>query len=187
MLTMQRLIPALSLAAGLLCATAGAHALEVKTFFGSFNAPDGVSVVNREEKVDPKTGKPFVIAVYSRTDDPKAIFVVVSNYAEPDPARPYDPLDGAVKIGNPADKKLTRDAARPARVGGVEGGRYEGRLPNGQRAISYVAVKDGYRLVVLLKGPNDSPYKETMEAFAQGVEGFSWALPAPAAAASATP
>ncbi|MDR7272471.1 hypothetical protein J2X20_005154 [Pelomonas saccharophila] len=159
-----------------------ARAVEVKTAFGSFAAPDGVSAVNREEKPD-KAGKPTGMAVYSRTDDPKAVFIVVWGHAEPDPAKPYDALDGAVKFGNPFDKKLTRDAARPVSLGGVEGGRYEGKLPNGLRSISYVAVNSGYRLIVLLKGPNDSPYRETMDAFAKGVEGFTWTLPAPAASA----
>ena len=173
---MQRLISALSLTFGLLCAASPAHAAEVKTSYGSFKVPDGVSEVNREEKPD-KTGRPAGMAVYSRTDDPKAVFIVVWSFAEPDPARPYDALDGAVKFGNPFDKKLTRDAAKPVTLGGVEGGRYEGRLPNGLRAVSYVAVNSGYRLIVLLKGPNDSPYKETMDAFAKGVEGFAWALP----------
>jgi len=134
--------------------------------------------VNREEKPD-KAGKPAGMAVYSRTDDPRAVFIVVWNYAEPDAARPYDPLDGAVKIGNPFDKSLSRDAARPVLVGGVEGARYEGKLPNGLRAVSYVAVKDGYRLVVLLKGPPTSPYKELTDQFAKGIEGFAWSAPAP--------
>ena len=139
--------------------------------------------VNREEKTDPKTGRPAGMVVLSRANDPKAVIVVVWSYAEPDPARPYDPLDGAVKFGNPFDKSLTRDAARPAAVGGVEGGRYEGKLPNGLRAISYVAVNGGHRLIVLLKGPPASPYQETMDAVARGIEGFAWALPAPAASA----
>lgn len=176
---MQRLLGTLTLIAGLLGAPAS-RAAEVKTAFGNFIAPDGVTVVNREEKPD-KAGKPAGMAVYSRTDDPKAIFIVVWNYAEPDPARPYDPLDGAVKIGNPFDKALTRDAAKAVLVGGVEGGRYEGKLPNGLRAVSYVAVNDGYRLVVLLKGPQGSPYKELTDQFAKGVEGFAWAVPGGAA------
>lgn len=182
---MQRLLSTLTLAAGLICLPClrGAHAADVNTSFGKFVAPDGVTVVNREEKPD-KAGKPAGMAVYSRTDDPKAVFIVVWNYAQPDPARPYDPLDGAVKIGNPFDKTLTRDAAKPTLVGGVEGGRYEGKLPNGQRAVSYVAVKDGYRLVVLLKGPPGSPYKELTDQFAQGVEGFAWALPVAVAASA---
>lgn len=167
--------------ASLLGATA-AHAVEVKTSFGSFNAPEGVSQVNREEKPD-KAGQLTGMAVYSRTDDPKAVFIVVWSHVTPDPAKPYDLLDGAVKFGNPFDKKLTRDAAKPASVGGVDAGRYEGRLPNGLRSVSYVAVNNGYRLIVLLKGPDDSPYKETIDAFAKGVEGFAWALPAPAASA----
>ncbi|KQV47376.1 hypothetical protein ASC95_24735 [Pelomonas sp. Root1217] len=180
---MRRLLSALSLTASLASAAA-AQAAEVKTAFGSFNAPDGVTVVNREEKPD-KAGKPTGMAVYSRADDPKAVFIVVWSHAAPDPARPYDPLDGAVKIGNPFDKKLTRDAARPVLVGGVEGGRYEGKLPNGLRAVSYVAVKDGYRLIALLKAPPDSPYSELSDAFARGVEGFAWAVPLPEQAASA--
>lgn len=173
---MHRLLSTFALVASLLCAPA-AHAAEVKTSFGSFNAPDGVTVVNREEKPD-KAGNPTGMAVYSRTDDPKAIFIVVWSYAEPDPAKPYDALDGAVKFGNPADKSLTRDAAKPVLVGGVEGGRYEGKLATGQRSISYVAVNNGYRLIVLLKAPPGSPYKDLMDQFAKGIEGFVWALPA---------
>lgn len=173
---MPRLLYALTLIAGLLCGPA-AQAAEVKTAFGSFNAPDGVTVVNREEKPD-KAGRPTGMAVFSRTDDPKAVFIVVWSYAEPDPAKPYDPLDGAVKFGNPFDKKLTRDAARPVLLGGVEGGRYEGKLPNGLRSVSYVATHKGYRVIVLLKAPPDSPYKELTDAFVKGVEGFAWALPA---------
>lgn len=179
---MQRLLSTLALITGLLSAPV-AVAAEVKLAFGSFVAPEGVTVVNREEKPD-KAGKPAGMAVYSRTDDPKAIFIVVWNFAEPDPARPYDPLDGAVKIGNPFDKTLTRDAAKPVMVGGVEGGRYEGRLPNGLRAVSYVAVKGGHRLVVLLKAPPGSPYKELTDQFAKGVEGFAWAVPQEAAASA---
>ncbi|HEY0954772.1 MAG TPA: hypothetical protein VGE36_08450 [Roseateles sp.] len=173
---MPRLLYALTLIAGLL-GTPAAFAAEVKLPFGSLATPDGVTLLNREEKPD-KAGKLAGMAVLSRTDDPKAIFILVWNYAEPDPARPYDPLDGAVKIGNPFDKSLTRDAAKPALVGGVEGGRYEGKLPNGQRAVSYVVVKDGHRLVVLLKGPPSSPYKELTDAFAKAVEGFAWEVPA---------
>lgn len=173
---MQRLLRTLTLIAGLLSAPA-AFAVEVKLPFGHLVTPDGVTLLNREEKPD-KAGNPAGMAVLSRTDDPKAIFILVWNYAEPDPAKPYDPLDGAVKIGNPFDKSLTRDAAKPALVGGVEGGRYEGKLPNGQRAISYVVVKDGNRLVVLLKGPPGSPYKELTDAFAKSVEGFVWQVPA---------
>ncbi|RYG95314.1 MAG: hypothetical protein EON57_16850, partial [Alphaproteobacteria bacterium] len=90
MLTMHRLISTLSLAVSLLSATPAVQAAEVKTSFGSFNAPEGVSVVNREEKPD-KAGKLTGIAVYSRTDDPKAVFIVVWSHSEPDPAKPYDP------------------------------------------------------------------------------------------------
>lgn len=48
------------------------------------------------------------------------------------------------------------------------------KLPNGLCAVSYVAVKSGYRLVVLLKGPSGSPYKELTDQFAKGIEGFAW-------------
>jgi hypothetical protein len=183
---MQRLLAALTLCAGLLVAPP-ASAAEVKTAFGSFTAPDGLAEVNREEKTDPKTGKPAGMVVLTRADDPKAVFIILCTYAEPDPARPYDPLDGAVKIGNPFDKSLTRDAAKPVQVGGAEGGRYEGKLPNGLRAVSYVAMKDGYRIVVLLKGPPSSPYQETMQQIGKGIERFAWALPAPAAQAASAP
>ena len=181
---MPRLPPGLALAAGLFCAAA-TQASEVKTPFGSFIAPDGLAEVNRDEKTDPRSGKPAGMVVLTRSNDPKAVFIVVWSYAQPDPAKPYDALDGAVKIGNPFDKSLTRDAAQPVQVGGVEGGRYEGKLPNGQRAVSYVAANRGHRLVVLLKGPAVSPYKETADEIAKGLERFSWALPAEAAAASA--
>lgn len=177
---MHRLLSLLTLIAGLLCLPA-ARAADVKIAFGSFVTPDGVSVVNREEKQD-KAGKPTGMAVFSPTDDPKAIFIVVWSFAEPDPAKPYDPLDGAVKIGNPFDKSLTRDAARPALVGGVEGGRYEGKLPNGMRAVSYVAVRSGYRVIALLKNPPSKAYQELADQFAKGIERFAWAVPAEAAA-----
>ncbi len=181
---------ALVLIAGLM-AGAAAQAVDVKTAYGSFVAPDTVSVVNREEKIDPKTGKPAGMAVFSRNEDPKAVFIVVWNYAEPDPAKPYDPLDGAVKFGNPADKSLTRDAAKPVRVGGVDGGRYEGKLPGGTRAVSYVAVKNGYRLIALLKAPASSSYQDVMDQFGKGFEGFAWSVPdmpgAPVAPAASAP
>ncbi|MFG6430626.1 hypothetical protein [Roseateles sp. LYH14W] len=180
---MQRLLSTLALAAGLL-GLAPAHAAEVKLPFGSFVAPDGVTVVNREERPD-KAGKPAGMAVYSRTDDPKAVFILVWSHAEPDPAKPYDALDGAVKFGNPFDKSLTRDAAKPVLVGGVDGARYEGALPNGLRSISYVVVNGGHRLIVLLKAPPGNPYKALTDQFAKSVEGFAWALPAQAAASAA--
>lgn len=63
--------------------------------------------------------------------------------------------------------------------------RFDGRLPNGLRALSYAADRGGYRLIVLLKGPAAIPYQELTDAFAKGIEAFTWALPAEAAAASA--
>lgn len=91
---MHRLLCNLSLIAGLIAGLFGApvaHAAEVRTTFGSFSAPDSapdsVTAVDREEKSD-KTGRPAGMAVYSRTDDPKAVFIIVWSYAEPDPAQP---------------------------------------------------------------------------------------------------
>ncbi|MFG6468466.1 hypothetical protein [Roseateles sp. BYS87W] len=156
----------------------------VATPFGSFNAPDGTEELSREQKVDARTGKPAGMVVLSRAPDTKAVYIVVWSYAEPDAAKPYDALDSAVKIGNPFDKSLTRDAAQAVQVGGVPGARYEGKLPNGLRAVSYVANNQGHRLVVLLKGPASGTAKDTADAIARGIEGFSWALPAAAAASA---
>lgn len=72
---MHRLLCNLSLIAGLFGAPV-AHAAEVRTTFVSFSAPDSVTAVDREEKPD-KTGRPAGMAVYSRTDDPKAVFIIV--------------------------------------------------------------------------------------------------------------
>lgn len=177
---MSRLLCGLALGASLL--GAAAQAAEVKTPFGSFTAPDGLTEVSRDDKTDPRTGKPAGMAVLTRAGAPQAVYIVVWSYAEPDPAKPYDALEGAVRIGNPFDKALTRDAASATTVGGIAGGRYEGTLPNGQRAISYVAANAGHRLVVLLKGPASA--QATAQAIGRGVEGFSWALPAPAAASA---
>lgn len=184
---MPRLLPGFLLATALSC-TASVQAADVKTPFGSFVTPDGLTEVNRDEKTDPRTGKPAGMVVLTRSDDPKAVFIVVWSYAQPDPAKPYDALEGAVRIGNPFDKALTREAAQAVQVGGVDGGRYEGQLPNGLRAVSYVAANRGHRLVALFKGPPASPYKETTDALARGVESFRWALPAePPASAPAAP
>ena len=166
-----------------LCGAASAGT--VPTPFGSFSVPDGVTEVTREEKVDARTGKPAGMVVLSRESDPKTVYIVVWSYALPDPAKPYDALDGAVKIGNPFDKSLTRDAAQAVQVGGVPGGRYEGKLPNGQRAVSYVASAQGHRLVALLKSAPSGSAKDTADAIARGLESFAWSLPASALAAPA--
>ncbi len=180
---MRRLLVPLALFACLL----PAQAESVKTPCGSFAAPDGLQVLDRDDKPDAKTGKPSGMVVFSRANDlPRAVFIVVCSYTEPDAAKPFDAQEAAVRMGNPFDRKLTRDAAKPQAVGGVDGARFEGTLPNGVRAISYTADRGGYRLVVLLKGPASSPYKELMNQFAQGIEGFSWMLPAAAGAAAAS-
>lgn len=179
---MRRLLATLALCTSLL----PAHAEGVKTPCGSFIAPDGLQVLDRDDKPDAKTGKPSGMVVFSRANDlPRAVFIVVCSYVEPDAAKPFDAQDAAVRMGNPFDRKLTRDAAKPQVVGGVDGARFEGTLPNGLRAISYTADRGGYRLVVLLKGPANSPYKELADQFAKGIEGFAWALPAADGAASA--
>lgn len=179
---MLRLLALLSLIAGL---TGTAHATDVKTPYGTFVAPEGLAVLDRDDRPDAKTGKPSSMLVFSKANDlPRAVFIVVCSYVEPDPAKPFDPLDSAVKIGNPFDRGLTREAARPVSVGGVEGGRFEGKLPNGLRAVSYTVAKGNYRLIVLLKGPANSPYKELADEFAKGIEGFAWAVPAEVAASA---
>ncbi|HRE18578.1 MAG TPA: hypothetical protein PLW86_16175, partial [Rhodocyclaceae bacterium] len=76
--------------------------------------------------------------------------------------------------------------AQQINFGGAQAGTYSGTLPNGLAARSYVVANNGYRLTILLKGPNRSPYKELMEAFASGLEQFRWAtLQTPAAAPAA--
>ena len=154
-----------------------AFAESVTTTIGTFMAPDGVAVLDRDEKPDPKTGKPVGLIVFSKANDsPRAVFIVTWTYVESSD-RPFDALDSAVKIGNPFDRSLTRDSAKAVAVGGIEGGRYEGILPNGLRAISYVAANGPYRLIILLKGPASSPYKQLADDFARGLEGFVWKLP----------
>lgn len=172
---MRHLLAALSLLACLL----PAHAADVKTAFGSFVAPEGLQQLDRDDKPDAKTGKPGGMVVFSRANDlPRAVFIVTWMQLELDPAKPFDAQDAAVKIGNPFDRALTRDAAKPMLIGGVQGARYEGRLPNGLRAVSYAADQGGRRLIVLLKGPAASPYQELADAFAKGIEGFAWDVPA---------
>jgi hypothetical protein len=174
---MRRLLALLSL---LSCLSVAARAAEVATPFGNFDAPEGLVVLKRDETLD-KNGKPSCLLVFSKANDlPRAVYIVVCSHVEPDPTKPFDPLDGAVKFGNLFDRSLTRDAAKPVAVGGVPGGRFDGLLPHGLRTVSYAAAKGNYRLIVLLKGPANSPYKELTDEFAKGIEGFAWTVSAEA-------
>lgn len=153
------------------------YADTITTKIGTVNVPDGLQILDRDEKPDSKTGKPSGLIVFSKANDvPRAVFIITWSYVEPD-GKAYDPLDVAVKIGNPFDKKLTSQDARSVKVGGVDGGRYEGILPNGLKAISYVVANGPYRFIVLLKAPATSPYKELTNDFAKAIEQFAWALP----------
>ena len=153
------------------------YADTITTKIGTVNVPDGLQILDRDEKPDSKTGKPSGLIVFSRANDvPRAVYIITWSYVEPD-GKAYDPLDAAVKIGNPFDKKLTSQDASNVKVGGVDGGRYEGTLPNGLKAISYVVANGPYRFIVLLKAPATSPYKELTNDFAKAIEQFVWALP----------
>jgi hypothetical protein len=163
------------------------YAETVTTTIGTFVAPDGLKILDRDEKPDSKTGKPSGLIVFSKANDaPRAIFILSWSYIAPD-NKPFDALDSAVKVGNPFDKTLTSQNATEVKVGGVSGGRYEGILPNGQRAISYVVANGPYRMVVLLKGPVGSPYKELSNEFASAIEKFVWVLPEAASTADSKP
>lgn len=153
----------------------------ITTKIGTVNVPNGLQILDRNENIDDKTGKPAGLIVFSRANDvPRAVFIITWAYSEPDAkadGKPFDPLDAAVKLGNPFDKSLTSKNAISVKVGGVDAGRYEGTLPNGLKAISYVAANGPYRLIVLLKGPATSPYKELTNDFAKAVEQFVWTVP----------
>ena len=161
----------------------------VKTGVGDLAIPDGLAILSQDEKIDPSTGEPSGIIVFSKAGDlPRAVFIITYVHAASG-GEPFDALDTAVKIGNPFDPSLSAKDAKPVKVGGVDGGRFEGRLANGLRAVSYAVENNSYRLIVLLKGPAQNPYKRLTDDFAKAVEGFVWNLPtiAPAAAPTATP
>ncbi|MFL6658523.1 MAG: hypothetical protein ACJ8GW_10655 [Massilia sp.] len=148
----------------------------VTTTIGTLLVPDGLAVLDRDEKPD-KAGKPGGLIVFSKANDlPRAVYIVTWNYAEPD-GKPFDAMDAVVKLGNPYDKTLGAKDAKAVKVGGVDGARYEGILPTGMRAISYVAANGPYRFIVLLKGPKQSPYKELTDEFDRAIEKFVWKLP----------
>ncbi|WMW79617.1 hypothetical protein RF679_13275 [Undibacterium cyanobacteriorum] len=149
----------------------------IKTAIGTFEVPDGLKILERDEKPDKVTGKPSGIIVFTKANDmPRAVFILSWTAVEVSD-KPFDALDSAVKIGNPFNKDLTRKDATQTSIGGVAGGRFEGILPNGLRAVSYSVENSGYRLIVLLKGPNKTPYSELTDSFAKSVENLTWATP----------
>lgn len=149
---------------------------------GSFEAPAGLETLDRTEEVDPVTGKPNGILVFTKAGDlPRAIFIVTYTVAADAPA--FDARDAAVKIGNPFDPALTAKDAEPVAIGGASGATYRGTLANGLVVKSYAVEKNGYRIVVLLKAPPKNQYETLMDAFSKSFEAFSWktgAKPKPA-------
>lgn len=141
---------------------------------GSFEAPAGLETLDRTEEVDPVTGKPNGILVFTKAGDlPRAIFIVSYTVAAAD-APAFDARDAAVKIGNPFDPALTAKEAEPVAIGGVAGATYRGTLANGLVVKSYAVEKNGYRIVVLLKAPPKKQYETLMDAFAKSFQAFSW-------------
>lgn len=147
---------------------------------GSFEVPESVQILDQKEVTSAETGKAQGMVVFGPKDGlPRAVFIVA--YVVESSATPsVDPLEAAVKIGNPFDPSLTGKDARKIDLGGAQAGLYSGTLPNGLVVRSYVVSNKGYRITVLLKGPSRSPYKEMMEAFATGLEQFRWAAQQPA-------
>ncbi len=158
----------------------------VKTGIGDLTIPDGLAILSQDQKLDPATEEPSGIIVFGKAGDlPRAVFIITYVHAAPG-GEPFDALDTAVKIGNPFDPSLTAKDAKPVKVGGISGGRFDGQLPNGLRAVSYAVDNNSYRLIVLLKGPAQNPYKRLTDDFAKAVEGFVWQLPTTTAPASPT-
>lgn len=167
----------------LLCSPT-AFADTLSTSIGRLVVPDGLQIVASDESPDPVSGKPGGLIVFTEaTKLPRAEFVFTWDYIEPD-TKPFDARSAAVKIGNPDNPALAAQDATSVKVGGIEGGRYAGILPNGLSVVSYVTVNGPYRLVVLLKGPAAEPYKALTKAFSRAVEAFVWKLPAATASVS---
>ncbi|MFZ5636080.1 MAG: hypothetical protein ACOY82_05780 [Pseudomonadota bacterium] len=146
---------------------------------GAFELPDGLQTLDRSETPDESTGKPSGIAVFTREGDlPRAVFIVTYVPAASDEA-PFDARDAAVKIGNPFDPSLGPDAAKFIVIDGAPAAAYAGTLPNGLEVKSYAVEHNGYRIVVLLKGPAQKPYRSLMSRFAQAFEGLRWSTPSP--------
>jgi hypothetical protein len=163
------------LAALFACVSVTAGAATVTLPLGSFEAPEDVDLLDKQENVNATTGKTEGLMVFGRKGDaPRAVFIIT--YLSDDGAS-MDVLEAAVKIGNPFDPSLTPKDAQEVTVGGIPGATYAGTLPNGLIAKSYVVRHNGYRLIVLLKGPDKSPYKGLLKDFAKALENFSWTAP----------
>ena len=171
------LIPrALSLCLLLLPALASAETLSLPP--ADIALPDGLQNLDRNESPDEATGKPAGIAVYTKQGDlPRSIFIFTYTPTTANGDR-FDARDAAVKIGNPFDTSLKPDAAKPIEIDGATGARYSGTLPNGLKVTSYAIEHNGYRLIVLLKGPPQQPYKALMDAVAKAIERLHWKAPA---------
>lgn len=160
------------------CVSVTLNAATVTIPPGSFEAPDGVEVLDKQEEANATTGKTEGMIVFGpKGDAPRAVFIIT--YMSDDGSK-QDLLDAAVKIGNPFDPSLTAKDAEQVSFGGVTGGTYSGTLKNGLAAKSYVVANNGYRLVILLKGPPKAPYKGLMKDFAKALENFTWSAPAAA-------
>jgi len=150
---------------------------------GSLDVPDSLQVFDKDERPLEAGGVEGMV-VFGPADAPLgAVFIVMYAPVRAD-APPGDNFNAAVGIGNPADSSLTARDAKAVDIGGVQGARYVGTLANGMAVRSYVAVNNGYRLTVLLKGPSRAPYRGLMDAFAASVEKFHWAAPGAVASAS---
>lgn len=166
--------PSLLTLFALLCLPMMAQAEKLSLAPGDLEASDELVVLDRKEELDEKSGKMEGIIVLSKKSDPgRAVFII--SYLGEDPSKPVlDPLDGAVKIGNPFDSSLTSKDAKAVSIGGAPGGTWTGILPNGLTATSYVVSHSGYRLIVLLKGPDTKPYRKLIKEFSEALEKFVW-------------
>lgn len=155
------------------------HAETLKTSIGSFEVPDGMTILDRDEKPNAKTGMPSGLIVMAHTSAaPRSIFIVTWEHVTPGEAA-ADLRLTAVKVGNPFNKALTGQDAAEASIGGAPGARYDGTLPNGLKVTSLVGLKQDIKLVMMSRGPASDGHARLSGAFAKGVEQFQWSLPAP--------
>lgn len=162
-------------AAVLLCMSFAGRAETFTTPVLSFDAPDNLVVLDRDDSA--QGGKPATFLVLGvKGDVPRAVFIITCSQTKAD-APKSDLGDVAVKMGNPFDPKLTAADADDVVIGGLPGKRYDGILPNGLRAVSYVAERDGYLLIVVLKGPTSKPYGRAIDQMSAAIEQLRWTLP----------
>lgn len=154
---------------------------------GVFEISDNLKVLDRSEEINPSTGMAAGMIVFGPKGDlPRAVFIITYT-PEKGTTPPGEALDAAVKIGNPFNPALTAKDAHLVFLGGAQAGSYSGILPNGLIARSFVVSNNGYRLTVLLKGPNQPAYKNLMDSFAAGLEHFRWAAPSSSVVGSIQP